>query len=56
MRRPRPDVPPIEAVVATRDVTLAGRTYAKGERVDTSSVSDHKVRQLLNQRILAPAP
>jgi hypothetical protein len=46
---------PLEAVVATRAMVLDGRPYARGERVDTTTLSKAKVAQLLDLRRLEPA-
>jgi hypothetical protein len=43
-----------QVIVANRVVRIGGRDYAPGEPVDTSNLSDAKVGQLLNLRLLRP--
>jgi len=49
-------VDPLDQVVTTRPMTINGVPYAKGERVDTRTLSNTKVAQLLELRRLEPAP
>lgn len=42
-------------LVANKTVTLQGKTYAAGERVDGSTLAPGKAEQLLAQRVLRDA-
>jgi hypothetical protein len=41
-------------LVANKQVTIGGVSYLPGDPVDVSKLADHKVSQLLRQRILRP--
>lgn len=41
-------------VEANKAFTMLGHSYSPGDPVDVSSLPDHKVSQLLNQRFLRP--
>lgn len=43
-------------VVATKPLTLSGKSYKRGEPVDTSNLTQAKITQLLNHRLIHPDP